>query len=551
MDNTRLLLSIALVFIALLLWENWQADYARPVPAAPAQVEQDAPASTKATVPVASDDTLPALTATPPPASPAAQPQTSPDDFSATQVVEVTTDVFNVEIDLRGGGLKAVALTQYPVSNEQAQLPTWLLRVNEDFIFVNQGGLISETEAPTHLQNYQAKAAEYFLDAEMLEVPLTWRSPSGLSVTKTLRFKRGSYEIQVSYQIENGTAAPWQGFHYEQFKKTHESSRQGMVYTFNGAVLSVPDKPFEKFDYDDLQEEPLNVSASGGWVGVMQHYFVSALVPPYAAPVAYRSDTFNDERYLVGFTSAEIMLQPGESATAQTTIYVGPKRHDILPAVAPGLDLTVDYGFLWFIAKPLFIALAWLRELSGNWGWAIVILTLIIKLFFYPLSAAGYRSMAHMRRVQPRLLAIRDRYKDDKTRLNQAMMDLYKEEKINPLGGCLPILIQIPVFIALYWVLLESVEIRQAPFVLWIDDLSEKDPLFVLPLLMGVSMWVQQKLNPAPMDPVQQKVMQLLPWVFTVFFAFFPSGLVLYWVINNVLSIAQQWRITQVIERTS
>ena len=252
--------------------------------------------------------------------------------------------------------------------------------------------------------------------------------------------------------------------------------------------------------------------------------------------------------YIVGYIGAAAEIAAQSSAKLTSAVFVGPKRHDIIQQVAPGLELTVDYGVLWFLAKPLFVVLQWFFDLTGNWGWAIVILTICLKMAFYPLSAAGYRSMANMRRVQPRLLALRDRYADDRGRLNQAMMDLYKEEKINPLGGCFPILIQIPVFIALYWVLLESVEMRQAPFVLWVHDLSEKDPFFVLPLLMGISMWLQQRLNPAPLDPTQEKVMKMLPFVFTIFFAFFPSGLVLYWLANNILSIAQQWRITRVIE---
>ena len=281
----------------------------------------------------------------------------------------------------------------------------------------------------------------------------------------------------------------------------------------------------------------------------MQHYFVSALIPPAEQTVQYYSKVLDPEHYLVGFLSPATTVGAGETATLRSTVYIGPKRHDIISNLAPGLELTVDYGILWFIAKPLFVVLRFIHDLTGNWGWAIIILTLLLKLFFYPLSAKGYRSMANMRRVQPRMLALRDRYKDDRQQLNQAMMQLYKDEKINPLGGCLPIVIQIPVFIALYWVLLETVEMRQAPFILWITDLSTRDPLFVLPLLMGISMFVQQKLNPAPLDPTQAKVMQILPFVFTVFFAFFPAGLVLYWLVNNILSIVQQWSITRSIEQ--
>jgi len=280
----------------------------------------------------------------------------------------------------------------------------------------------------------------------------------------------------------------------------------------------------------------------------MQHYFVSALIPPAEDNSQFYSKVLENDIYLVGFISPAAEVPVGQTHTFSSRVYIGPKRHDLLGTVAPGLELSVDFGVLWFIAKPLFSVLRYIHDVTGNWGWAIILLTVLLKLMFFPLSAAGYRSMANMRKVQPRMLALRDRFADDRTQLNQAMMQLYKDEKINPLGGCLPIIIQIPVFIALYWVLLESVEMRQAPFILWFNDLSTKDPYYVLPLLMGISMWAQQKLNPAPLDPTQAKVMQILPFVFTVFFAFFPSGLVLYWLVNNLLSIAQQWQITRAIE---
>ncbi|HJP37113.1 MAG TPA: membrane protein insertase YidC, partial [Gammaproteobacteria bacterium] len=343
----------------------------------------------------------------------------------------------------------------------------------------------------------------------------------------------------------------WNGRVYEQLQRTKESSRKGVVYTFTGAALSTPEKRYEKFDYDDLQDAALDVEVKDGWVGVLEHYFVSALVPPPENKSHYYSLILDDTRYAVGYWGPALALSAGESGAIQSSIYIGPKLQEVLHDVAPGLELTVDFGVLWFIAKPLFIVLQFIKDLTGNWGWAIILLTMLLKLAFYPLSAAGYRSMAKMRTVQPRMLAIKERYGSDRTRLNQAMMELYKEEKINPLGGCLPILVQIPVFISLYWVLLESVELRQAPFALWLSDLSSKDPFYVLPLIMGVSMWFQQKLNPAPIDPIQQKVMQILPVAFTIFFMFFPSGLVLYWVINNILSIAQQWMITRSIENAA
>jgi YidC/Oxa1 family membrane protein insertase len=313
-------------------------------------------------------------------------------------------------------------------------------------------------------------------------------------------------------------------------------------------VLSAPDNRYEKIQFEDIGDPPVERSTAQGWAAMLQHYFVTALVP--ADPG--ETYTYRIRRAGEGAATAFVVaiapagdVAPGGTAVFTTGVYVGPKLQHVLEQIAEGLELTVDYGRLWFIAKPLYWCLEWLHGRVGNWGWAIILVTVLLKLAFFHLSAAGYRSMANMRRVQPRIMALRDRYKDDRARLNQAMMQIYKEEKINPFGGCLPILIQIPVFIALYWVLLESVELRQAAWVLWIRDLSTPDPYFVLPLIMGVTMFVQQKLNPAAMDPVQERVLQILPFVFTIFFAFFPSGLVLYWVVNNILSIAQQWVITK------
>jgi len=306
-----------------------------------------------------------------------------------------------------------------------------------------------------------------------------------------------------------------------------------------------------------VRKDNLSRTIINGWAAMMQHYFLTAVIPDVATEEQHYYSLFIDkersgndaDRFVIGSATPRIQISPGESKSLQHKFYIGPKIQSDLEKIAPGLELTVDYGMLWFIAKPLFWCLQKFHALTGNWGLAIILVTLMLKILFYNLSAAGYRSMARMRKVQPRLLAIRDRYKDDRARLNKAMMDIYKEEKINPLGGCFPILIQIPVFIALYWVLLESIELRQAEFGLWIHDLSNQDPYFVLPVIMGLTMLVQQKLNPAPLDPVQEKVMMMLPFVFTVFFAFFPSGLVLYWVVNNILSIAQQWLITRNIER--
>ncbi|MEX2481857.1 MAG: membrane protein insertase YidC [Gammaproteobacteria bacterium] len=553
MDNIRFILFIALAILGLMLWEAWQADYGREAAFSPAAPTPEPTAAPPAVTDVPEpQDPRPSGEVTP---SPSALPSLSSDNTETTSArpVRIETDVFSVTLSTAGATLERAALSEYPVSLDAPEIPVELLRDAPPKVFIYQSGLAGDTELPTHHDLYEVDADAFRLadSADDLVVPFRWQSDSGINIEKRYRFRRGDYVVDVEYVIHNGSDEPLRVHHYDQLKRNDESSRQGMIYTFTGAALSTPEKRFEKFDYDDLRDSPIDVTTTNGWVGILQHYFVAALLPPPDAAYQYYSKIVDSQHYLVGFMSPGVSLAPAESTTLKSTIFIGPKRHDLLEPLAPGLELTVDYGILWFIAKPLFVVLKFIHDLTGNWGWGIIILTILLKLMFFPLSAAGYRSMANMRRVQPRMLALRDRYKDDRAQLNQAMMKLYKDEKINPLGGCLPIVIQIPVFIALYWVLLETVEMRQAPFILWINDLSTRDPFFVLPLLMGISMWMQQKLNPAPLDPTQAKVMQILPLVFTVFFAFFPSGLVLYWLVNNILSILQQWQITRSIENAA
>ena len=557
MDNTRLFLFIALSFLGLLIWEAWQRDYHMPPPAATAD-RQSADLGPSSALGTDQTTMSPAPTETPEsvPADgpPKAQTPTNMNivaPSSERAEISVRTDVYDIRVDLNGGGISYAALREYPVSSQNRDQAFEFLADNDDRLFIHQGGLTGDGTTPDHRARFSASQEAFSLgdNDQELVVALAWRRDDGLAIDKVLTFRRGSYVVDIAYRIENGSAEPWHGRLYEQLQRAKPKSKRTLLYTFTGAALSTPEQRYEKFDYDDLADAPLDANVSNGWVGVLEHYFVSALVPRPQDEHHYYSKIVDSNRYLVGHYGPALVVEPGQKATLESKLFIGPKRQDILPTVAPGLDFAVDYGVLWFIAEPLFHGLQFIRDLTGNWGWAIVILTIILKLIFYPLSAAGYRSMAKMRKVQPRMMAIKERYGSDRARMNQAMMELYKEERINPLGGCLPILVQIPVFIALYWVLLESVELRQVPFTLWLTDLTAKDPYFVLPLIMGVSMWVQQKLNPAPMDPIQQKVMQILPFVFTVFFAFFPSGLVLYWVVNNILSILQQWRITQVIEK--
>ena len=539
MDTLRFILVLALALVSIMLWEAWQQDYGSAPDRSNGQAS--APADEDPGIPQIKPDDPPAPYL--PRADSAAQTDGS--------VVTVETDVLRLEID-RGGTIVFAELPGYPISLDRKDEPFVLLDDSASLYHVIQSGIVGES-APTHRDTFSAARQLYTLgaDAQVLEVPLSWTSGDGVSVTKVFEFERGSYRIHLRYIIENGSAGEWEGRQYTQIKRD-DPSREGrkLIYTYTGAVLSSPDNRYEKISFDDMEDKDEDAQISNGWAAMIQHYFLTAVLPSDTQAVyRYYTRAFSSRYYSIGSVSPTLRIAPGQQGELTGYVYIGPKQQAVLETLAEGLELTVDYGFLWFLAKPLFWCLEWLYSLTGNWGWSIILVTILLKLLFYHLSAAGYRSMANMRRVQPRLMAIRDRYKEDRARLNQAMMQIYKEEKINPFGGCFPILVQIPVFLALYWVLLESVELRQADFIFWLKDLSSKDPFYVLPIVMGATMLIQQKLNPAPMDPMQEKVMKALPFVFTVFFAFFPSGLVLYWVTNNILSIAQQWLITRNLEK--
>ena len=543
MDTLRFVLVLSLAMVSFMLWEAWQRDYGPPARAA-ARPGDGAPAT-----PAATDSGIPAL-----PASPGGQAPgfdaPSPAE-TERELITVETDVLRLKID-SGGTLVFAELLNYPVSLEEGAKPIVLLDQSTSLFHVIQSGLIG-TDAPSHEHQFSSPRKSYSLgeNESVLKVPLRWVSEQGVVVSKVFELERGSYRIRLRHQVENRSGANWEGRQYAQIKRD-DPSRAGrmLLYTYTGAVLSGPEKRYDKISFDDMRDGPTKVDIANGWAAMIQHYFLTAVIPSdQQATYHYYTQDFANGLYSIGHISPALRLAPGGQDELVGEVYVGPKLQADLAQLAEGLDLTVDYGWLWFLAKPLFWCLERLYGLTGNWGWSIILVTILLKLLFYHLSAAGYRSMANMRRVQPRLMALRDRYKDDRARMNQAMMQIYKEEKINPFGGCFPILVQIPVFIALYWVLLESVELRQADFILWLNDLSVKDPYFVLPVIMGVTMYIQQKLNPAPMDPLQEKVFKLLPLIFTVFFAFFPSGLVLYWVTNNILSIAQQWLIMKNLEK--
>jgi len=548
MDNQRLFLFVALSFVVLLLWQAWVEDYA-PAPRIADESGVTAPAGEPAQKQGSAD-----IPATAPSGSAPEMSVPDTEVLAPGSSVEVVTDLFRVDISTTGGDLRQADLLQYPATTEPGSPPFRLLNDSLPNLFVIQSGLRSSTGTePTHHISYSSGKNRYTMPeaANTLQVPLSWRSPEGVEVIKRFTFHRGSYVVDVEHEVRNNSTSEWSGRQYRQLQRTQvaETGQSTFIYTYMGGVIYSPEEKYEKIKFEDMLKQDLDRTITDGWAAMLQHYFLGALIPEAGSPERYYTKTLSNTRYVIGMISPPGSVAAGETGTFSTRMYIGPKLQDEMREVATGLELTVDYGLLTVLAQPLFWLLKAMHKLVENWGWAIVLVTVIIKLAFYKLSETSYRSMASMRKLAPRLQSLKERYGDDRQKLNQAMMELYKKEKINPLGGCLPILVQIPVFIALYWVLLESVELRQAPFMLWITDMSSPDPFYVLPLLMGATMLIQQKLNPAPLDPIQAKVMMVLPVVFTVFFAFFPSGLVLYWVVNNTLSIAQQWVITRRIER--
>ncbi len=549
MLNVRLLLFVSLAFVTLLLWEAWQQDYGRgPAP----EIAGADTARTAGQAPAA--DVPEGAPAEPVASAPAATGEALPETRVTTPAVTVETDIYRLEIDLKGGDLRLADLPKYPVSLDEPDHPVRLLNPVPPDVFIAQSGLRSNGTEATHHVRYEADRLHYEMapDSDTLTVAIRWKSPEGVEVIKRYTFHRGLYVIDVEHEVRNGWNETWVGRQYRQLKRsdiTRFKKQSFGIYTYTGGVLYSPEDKYQKLPFDELAEEPLSRDIRDGWAAFIQHYFLAAWIPDRGELNHYYSKGLGNNLYVLGLVGPTVKLAPGEKTVFHSRVFVGPKLQHQLEQVAEGLELTVDYGYLTILAKPIFWLLEKIHALVGNWGWSIVILTLLIKLLFYKPSEMSYRSMAQMRKLAPRLKALQERYKDDKQKLQQAMMELYRKEKINPLGGCLPILIQIPVFIALYWVLLESVELRQSPWILWIKDLSTRDPYFVLPVLYGVSMYVQQKLNPQPIDPLQQKMFMIMPFALTVMFAFFPSGLVLYWLTNNVLSIIQQWWIVRQVEQ--
>ncbi|MFN2645865.1 MAG: membrane protein insertase YidC [Burkholderiales bacterium] len=548
MDTQRLILLFIFGFSVLMLWEAWQREH-RPKPAATTTTEQPAaPAASAPASPRAPNAAAPAPgTGGTPASAPLAHGET----------IRVTTDVVIAEIDTLGGTLKRLELLRHKDSNDP----------DKNFVLISpahqyeaQNGLTGEG-GPNHRSLWQVEPGprELAAGADTLQVRLRAQGKDALQVEKVYTFRRNSYVVDVQLRLRNGGPAPLATYAYFQF--THDGKPEGNrnsvaetfgARSFTGFAVYSDEHKFQKVQTSDIDKGKADSDyvkeAKDGWLALIQHYFVSAWLPPLGIQRDYLIEKRQDGTY-AGRLLVPVSVAPGAEATVDVPLYAGPQEKRRLEAAAPGLDLVVDYGWLAIIAWPLFWLLEKLHALTGNWGVAIILLTVIIKLVFFPLSAASYKSMAKMKLITPRLTKIREMYANDRQKMNQAMMELYKTEKINPLGGCFPIVVQIPVFIALYWVLLAAIELRHAPFILWIKDLAALDPYFVLPILMTATMVLQTRMNPTPPDPVQAKVMQFMPYFFSIFFFFFPAGLVLYWLVNNLLSIGQQWQIQRMFQR--
>jgi YidC/Oxa1 family membrane protein insertase len=544
MDTQRLVLFFVFTMSVFLLYESWQRDQQSITrTTAPAAV------SVTPTPSAAPSPTIPAPTAVPQPNSAAPAP-VAPAVADGGQIIEVETDLYRAQISTSGGDLIRLELRKHGGTLDRSKAFV-LFERSANHVYVAQSGLIGHG-LPNHQSRYVAKATEFRLADNASELVVPLEAAGGV---KTYRFRRDSYVIDVVHEVSNTTAEAVQAHAYFQLVRDSKPPEgdSAMVPTYTGVAVYTDKEKFQKVAFGDIEKGkvPYPKTASDGWIGMLQHYFLGAWLPKDGTLREYYTRQVPPGLYAAGVIVPVGTLAPGATATVEMPLYAGPQEQEKLAALAKGLDLAVDYGWLTVIAAPLFWVLQWVHGWTGNWGVAIIILTILIKLIFYPLSEASYRSMAKMRVVAPKMQRLKDQYGNDRQRMQQAMMELYKTEKINPLGGCLPILVQIPVFIALYWVLLGSVEMRQAPFALWITDLSAPDPWYILPVLMGATMIIQTKLNPEPPDPVQAKVMKIMPIAFSIFFFFFPAGLVLYWLVNNILSIAQQWHINRVLERAA
>ncbi|MCL2590776.1 MAG: membrane protein insertase YidC [Betaproteobacteria bacterium] len=564
MEQRRLIPLVIFVLSLVMLWTNW-VEYNKPAATAPHAAAPSAVSTPESQAP---DDSVPA------PARAATLPTMAPAPSAAPRV-KVETDLIRAEISAKGGSIVRLELVKHRSSENPKENGYVILDDGAAHVFEAQSGLrivdkeghlklSGDLNLPDHVYTmFELPDGNQTLADDQNKLVVRLKAPvvDGVSVTKVMTFTRGSYLIDVAYEIHNENTVPLAMYAYYQFLRDGKPAEKtsgglfGGIRTFIGPAFYTDEGKFQKVSFGDIDENKakFTANADNGWVAIVQHYFVSAWLPPQKEVRQYFTNKINRGSYTGHYTAGAVLdpvtVEPGATAQVGARLYVGPQDQHKLEEIAPGLKLVVDYGILTVIAAPLFWLLSWLHSLTGNWGWSIILVTVIVKAIFFPLSAASYKSMAKMRMLAPRMQRMKELYGDDKPKMQQEMMNLYRTEKINPLGGCLPIVVQIPVFLALYWVLLGSVEMRQAPWLGWIQDLSARDPYFILPLIMGASMLVQFKLNPSPPDPMQAKIMMVMPIIFTVMFLWFPSGLVLYWTVNNLLSIGQQWQITRMTER--
>ena len=526
MESQRNILLIGLLFVTFLLWQQWNNDK-NPQPVATQTVSTATVADHASDVPQA-DAAIPATQTTVP-----------------QNLISVKTDTLDLKINPVGGDIVYAALINHKLELNKDQ-PFVLLEQKPGFTYISQSGLIGENgiDSVKGRAKFTVAKTDFVMgDKDTLEVPMTYVGDNGVTYTKIFTFQRGKYDINVDYRINNTTQAPLNVQMYGQIKQTIKPSDSHMMMpTYRGGAFSTQDIRYEKYKFEKMEKENLSQKTEGGWAAMLQHYFVSAWVPQAKQENTIFSSVSAGQLANIGFRSPVYTIAPGATSNVSAQFYVGPKDQKALSAVSPTLNLVVDYGFLWWLAVPIYKLLMFFQSIVGNWGIAIILITLTVRGLLFPLTKAQYTSMAKMRNLQPKITELKERFGDDRQKMGQAMMELYKKEKVNPMGGCLPIILQMPIFIALYWVLLESVELRHAPFFGWIHDLSVQDPYYILPLLMGVSMFVMQKMQPmAPtMDPMQAKMMQWMPVVFTVFFLWFPAGLVLYWLVGNLVAITQQ-----------
>ncbi len=537
MESQRTFLLIGLMLVSFLLFQEWNNDYNAPK-ADPSATTQTLGATTPESdefIPASSDGEVPAAIT------------------AKRSVIDVTTDVFTVKIDTQGGDIIEVDLLQYE-EVKGGNTPFMLLGEFDGKQYFSQSGLIGLNGPETTLKGrrpvYKTTQKAFTLTGDELRVPLEFTDSKGVTFTKTYIFKKGEYAVNLEYTVNNVTADPIQVQLYTQVKRTVQEKGSLVDQNYLGAAYGTEEEPYEKYSFSDMADKNLNITTSGGYIAFIQHYFVSAWVPKQDQQNTLYSKLVSGNAAIIGTKGEAVNIQAGTQATLTSTYYMGPKESDVLEAIHPDLDLTVDYGWLWFISQPLFVLLKWLYGILGNWGLAIIAITIIVKTAMYPLTKAQYTSMAKMRALQPKMAALKEKYGDDRQKFGQAMMEMYRKEKVNPMGGCFPLLLQMPIFLALFYVFLESTELRHAEFVLWLTDLSAMDPYYVLPILFGLSMFITQKLQPMTVtDPMQQKMMTFMPVIFSIFFLWFPSGLVLYWLVSNLISIAQMLIIYRGMEK--